>query len=90
MVYGLAPHFKNQLMFDFAKSRFVVSFDESLNKISQKQQMDFVIRFWDDKSNQVSTRYLTSAFLTGAKAADLLKNFKSALEGVEMKNMVQV
>lgn len=90
VVFGLAPHFKSQLLAEIAKSKFVVSFDESLNKISQKQQMDIVIRFWDLNNEQVSTRYLTSAFLTGAKAVDLLNNFKSALEGVNMKNMVQV
>ena len=40
---------------------FVVSFDESLNKKSQKKQMDIHIRFWG--TNKVITRYFGSQFL---------------------------
>lgn len=50
---------------------FTFSFDESLNKIAQKGQMDVIVRYWKD--NQVHTRYLTSMFLGHAAATDLLK-----------------
>lgn len=42
--FGLAPLYKSQLINDVVNSEnFVLSFDESLNKISQSQQMDIVV-----------------------------------------------
>lgn len=81
LVFGIAPYFKSQLLTRInCSSKFVVSFDESLNKKSQRQQMDIVIRFWDSENEQVSTCYLTSTFLTSSKAVDLLNSFKSAIK----------
>ena len=43
-------------------TKFVISFDESLNKILQQEQMDMVIRFWDKTTNQVVSRYFDTSF----------------------------
>lgn len=46
IVHGLAPYFQQQLkelITDF--KHIVVGFNERLNKILQKQQMDFVVRY---------------------------------------------
>src|SRR5664279_3244476 len=64
IVHGLAPYFADELVTSINEcSFFVACFDEALNKIAQKGQMDVVIRFWENKSNTVATRYLTSDFL---------------------------
>ncbi|CAN8000276.1 unnamed protein product [Ixodes hexagonus] len=38
--HGTASYFRNKLLSSLASVQFVVSFDESLNKVIQKQQMD--------------------------------------------------
>lgn len=68
----------------------VVSFDESLNKVSQRQQMDIQIRFWDSSNQEVTTRYYTSAFLGHSTAYDLLEAIKTSLPSELMKKMTQV
>lgn len=46
MTYGLGPYFQKQLSSDINKcGATCISFDESLNKIAQKNQMDIVARF---------------------------------------------
>ena len=51
--FGLAPYFKEYLSNKIQKpgTIFVVSFDESLNKVLQEEQMDLLLRFWDDELN---------------------------------------
>jgi hypothetical protein len=67
VTFGLGPYFQSQLCSRLHEcSFFSISFDESLNRIAQKGQMDIMIRFWNDTSNDVSTRYLTSTFLRHA------------------------
>lgn len=91
--YGLGPYFQEQLSTKVSKCPyFAISFDESLNKVAQKGQMDVVVRFWNDATNEVATRYLTSAFLQHATSEDLLNAFTSALgqQNLNMKKMIQI
>ena len=61
--YGLATHFKKILKDGITKSDcYIVSFDESLNDITQTCQMDILIRYWDS-NDSVKVRYQTSSFL---------------------------
>lgn len=59
--HGIAPYFRQKLLSSFSGVPFlVVSFDESLNKVTQKQQMDVLVRYWDDTTDGiVKTQYLT-------------------------------
>ena len=42
---------------------YSVSFiDESMNKVTQNEQMDISIRFWNELTNLVERRYLKSVF----------------------------
>ena len=51
ITYGLGPYFQRELAEIIKKCKFyAVSFDESINKIAQKSQMDIVVRFWNDSS----------------------------------------
>ena len=78
--HGLYPHFQ-ELVFDSMGSAdfFAVSYDESLNKIAQKTQMDIHIRYVDKKTGLTQTRYLNSEFLSESKAVDLLNHLKNSL-----------
>ena len=61
--YGLAPFYKEKLLSEIKKSPYyTIMFDESLNKILQKDQMDVYIRYWCGESNQVKTMYFDTKF----------------------------
>ena len=49
---------------------YSISFHECMNRISQNEQMDFIIRYWDGNTNNVAVRYLGSEFLGHATAVD--------------------
>jgi hypothetical protein len=89
--YGLAPYFHNALVTDLQKcQKIVVCFDEALNRIAQRGQMDVVIRYWDNSSNAVSTRYFGSAFMGHATAECLLTSFKKAISPLDIGSVMQV
>lgn len=45
--FGLAPHFLQQLKLDVKKCDFfTICFDEALNKVAQRCQMDLFVRFF--------------------------------------------
>ena len=83
ITHGIAPYCEEVLLSEVNESPFyVISFDESLNKHLQKGQMDILIRYWNADKNIAGSRYLTSKFLGGAKADQILINFE---EGVRDK-----
>lgn len=89
VVHGIAPHFKKELQSEVTKSPvFVACFDESLNKVSQRGQMDVHIRYWVD--DRVVTRYLTSEFLGHATAENLVLAINSALKDQDMSKLLQI
>lgn len=51
--------------------RAFVGFDESLKKRTKTQQMDLIVKFWNKLLDESDTKYLSSVFLTSAKAIDL-------------------
>ena len=64
MISVIAPH--------------ILSFDESLNKKLQKNQMDVQIRFWSDELNKAVTRYWGSDFQLNTDAVTLKENLLEA------------
>jgi hypothetical protein len=91
IVHGLAPYFSTELTKAIQESSsFVACFDEALNKVAQKGQMDIVVRFWDSSRNQVMTRYLTSVFLGHASAKDIEMKFTEGLSGLCLKKLIQI
>jgi len=76
--FGLAPYFRNDLLTTLSTVPFYsVSFDESLNRIFQKGQMDLLARFWDEKDGMASTRYLKSELMDRSSAVDFLEHFQT-------------
>lgn len=90
--HGIAPYFRQKLLSSFSGVPFlVVSFDESLNKVTQKQQMDVLVRYWDDTTDGiVKTQYLTSCFLGHTCAEDLASAFRKATEEIKQAKILQV
>ena len=61
--FGLAPHFIEVLLSQIKPSSFfVISYDVSLNKILQNEQMDCTIRFWNNETGVVCLKYFDSNF----------------------------
>lgn len=91
IVYGLAPYFAGVLDALISSSDFIVlGFDESFNKVSNKQQMDLGIRFWNTNENRVHVRFVTSVFLHNTTAEDLLKGIKTCIKETNLQKIVQL
>jgi len=89
--FGLSPIFKSKLIKDIQSSPyFVASYDESMNRISQDEQMDVQIRYWNDLSGLVETRYFDSKFIKRPNAVNLLEELNKALTELPVKNMLQL
>ena len=88
-VFGIAEYLRSLIINDI-KSYFVIMFDESLNKKSQSNQMDFHVRYW--KGDKVITHYLGSVFMGHGKASDLLEHFNKGMQDLQpvIRNMVQI
>ena len=89
--HGFYPYYKNILQVAASKSPYIaVSYDESLNDALQKGQMDFIIRYWDEDSSQVRSRYWNSQFLGHAIADDLLEHFDLGLDSIDQSKLLHV
>ena len=72
MLYGIAPEWKQKLIFDINSSPFYsVMFDESMNSELQMCQMDVGIRFWNNDRSLIETFYYDSQFLRPPNAENL-------------------
>jgi len=91
ITYGLARHFKLEFDDELSNcSYYTVEFDESLNKVSQKEQLDVHIRYWNDIKKEVCVRYFTSVFLGHTNAVELLKALKEAIKFLNFRNIIQI
>ena len=70
--------------------KYVISFDESLNRTQQQEQMDMIICFWDNEKNKVCSRYFDSNFLGHTSAQDLLKSLQSLLSTLNPMGLIQL
>ena len=91
ITYGLAPYVKELLMKKIQSSPFFVrSFDESLNIIIQKEQMDFEVRFWDNEKKKVCTRYHGSKFVQRPNAKNICDVLISSLKDLSAERLIQL
>ena len=89
--YGIAPYLQSVLMDELKETQmYVVSFDESMNSVTQNEQMDINVRFWHPTKNRVEVWYLDSMFLGHTAARNLLHNFNLATSKLSAPNMIQV
>lgn len=91
IVHALGPYFHEELKKAIMSTNlFSVAFDESLNKVSDTEQLDLIIRYWSETENKPVTRYFTSAFLGHTTAADLLQAIKINLDALDLQCMLQI
>lgn len=90
IAFGLSPFFYKELLNSISNVKFVICMDEALNKISQKNQMDLVIRYWPENSIEVQVRYLNSNFLGHSTAVDLYNNFIHGTADLNLSNLLQI
>ena len=75
--FGIAPYFKNLLLDEIkASPYYVLSFDESLNTVLQKEQMDVIICYFCSNTGRVESKYFNSEFLGHTRAEDLLEKIE--------------
>src|SRR5215467_820368 len=85
-VFGIAPYLTNLLQDSLLqRESYVLLFDESLNDMRQKQQMDICARFWSN--NEVKTMFLTSVFLVHGTAEDLFDAFIEAISLLKLSKV---
>ncbi|KAK5848715.1 hypothetical protein PBY51_006307 [Eleginops maclovinus] len=86
--FGLAVHFKEELVSKDNKSPFVLMVDESLNETTKNKQLDVHVRFWD--VGQVQSRYLGSQFMGHSTAQDLLSHLKECMDKLNLRDLVSI
>ena len=89
-VFGLAPYYEQKLLNILDNVPYYsISFDESLNKVTKNEQMDFHIRYWDTETQQVCSQYFASKFLGHAKANDL-QCFRDVTAKLKPQKIIQI
>ena len=91
IAHGLALYLHDLIHNSVLQSDNIVAcFDESLNEVVQKGQMDLCLRYWDVNKSRAATRYFDSSFLGHATANDLQSSFTSLLNDQILSKIVQV
>ncbi|CAL1293400.1 unnamed protein product [Larinioides sclopetarius] len=89
--FGIAPYIKNVLFKCLGDvDVYSLMFDEALNKSLQTKQMDLHIRFWNEKNQEVETRYVTSSFMGHSTAEDILREFRVSTEKLDLRKVLSV
>ena len=89
--FGLVPYFKDLWLKKIkAFDCFRVSFDESMNKVLQEEQMDVQIRYWNDTAKLVDTRFFNSQFLRHPNAKNLINCLITLLKDLPSEHFLQL
>ena len=89
--FGVALYLKDQLVSIVDTSTFfVVSFDESMNRIFQEEQMDIGLRYFNDDTGLVETKYFDSAFLKRAYSQNLHEKLLQSLSDLKLEKLLQI
>ena len=67
-----------------------MSFDDSLNKVTQISQMDLVVRFWNTTEIWVSVWCWDSNFLGNTRADTILVTFNDYMSTLDPNKMIQI
>ena len=91
MVFGLSTYFEHQIKESVKQcNHFKVLFDDSCNSVLNKEQMDVMIRYFDERLQEMCTVYIGSQFLGRATALDLQFNLNAALANFDLTNLIQI
>ena len=88
--YGIAPYFKELLDVKLKKSPlYTLSFDESLDEITQESEIVVMVHYWDEKENEVKVRYLGFNFLGHSTAVDLIEKLYEVIKHLDPENCIK-
>ena len=73
-----------------SSAKYIVCFDESINEVIQKEQMDICVRLWDLNRNKMASRYFSSAWLGLTTTKDLYDGFTTVLNNDILPKLLQV
>ena len=89
--FGVAPYLKDQLLSIIDTSTFfVVSYDESMNRIFQEEQMDIGLRYFNDDTGLVETKSFDSAFLKCPNSENFHEKFLQSLSDLKLEKLLQI
>ena len=87
----MAPFVKDPLVKNIVASPFyTVSFDESVNRVLQNEQMDVQVCYWDVSTSMASTRHFDSRFLLRPNAQNLLDCLVQSINSHPVENFMQL
>ena len=81
--YGIAPYCKEKLIYDVKKRPYTFKFDETTNKLVDKQY-DGYIQYWSDSEHRVVNRYCGSLFIGHCNSSDLVDHFNHFMMEMEL------
>ena len=88
--YGVVPWLKENLQKVISESLFYsVSWDESLNRQMQEQQMDLQGRYWCNKTSWAVTRYYGSEFQMHSVHETLSENLLTGIPDLPEEKLFQ-
>ena len=65
-------------------------YDESLNRVLQEEQMDVVLRYFNNESCMVETSYFDSAFLKRSNSQNLHVKLLESLTALYLRKLMQI
>ena len=91
MNFGLAPYFKYMLHKEIkASDCFGVSFDGSMKKVLQEEQMDVQIKYSNETTKLVDVQFFDSQFLRHPYAKNLFDSLITLLKDLPSQYLLQL
>ena len=69
---------------------YVNSFDESMNSITQTNQMDCLSRYWDSETNLFKVWFWNSSYLGHRTHKDVLEKLETSLTGLNPSKIIRI
>ena len=89
--HGLSVFFAEEMTSLIKKcGLYVILFDESMNKVVQGSQMDFMFVYAFVSIKKIVTHYRTSVFLGRDRAEELLNAFQEGTKDLDDAKLLQV
>ena len=89
--FGIAPYYKSVALERIKECPcFVISYNKSLNPVTQTCEMDMLACYFDETEERLKTRYLDSQFLGHGTSNDLKKSFNLSLKVLNENKSIQV
>ena len=89
--FGIAPYLKDLLISKVkAAPIYAASYDESLNRVFQEEQMDIHLRYFNEETQMVESRYLDSPFVKRPNSGNLHNELLNSLSMVGAEKLIQI